>query len=306
MTAKHILLAMTALGLASPLALASGEWKQKATEADLETCFYAVSRLGDDQCQGYPSERTMTASGGYCDELACLKPGAQKTWTKKERLVAVEASSAGKGSLCVYFQGEVHPFPISKGSNPGGLKQDSSGTYGLNLQGIKQSCDREFVSLRYGTKPAGDKRIFDATLHPGSIWMNEYNSNRLSGRTIEDQKALSQQNLRSMGKPGNLFLTRSDAFSERASKNRISEETSPAIRQACQGAMVQAIQERAAAIQKIVLTNSDGQAYASQLLNRCGGVDERFSQVLLRAFPKLAPKAGASAPAAEGASSPTH
>jgi hypothetical protein len=292
MTAKYSLFAITALSLASNLAMASADWKQKATDADLETCFYAVSRLGNDNCFGDiavyektdarllnplimvpytftnkdPSLwRAQTATGGYCDEIECP--------TKKERLVAVEARSAGESALCIYFRGEVHPYPLSvdkKGTVLSGCGHQH--IYGLNFPKFGESCKTiPVLPLRYGTNIEGNLRTFNVERH-------------IDGNTLFTTNGVDVHNV-----------------------DRVSEVTSPAIRRACRGALIQAIQERAGAIKDIRNGSSYAQAYASQVVNRCGGVDERFTQILKKSFPALVSPArvGTSAPAATGASPAT-
>jgi hypothetical protein len=251
---------------------------EKLSETKLLGCHYAISRLSGDDCQGDPLARDRSASGGFCDELECQKG-------KKTPFAAVEAQLGTKKVLCTFHLGELHAFPIQAGAQGGALNSAEEGkTYGLNVQGFKNSCNRDFLSLRYGKKDTG-AITFDASTHPSRDWQSAKNRGYLGSADKAKQRAESLETQELMKKDA--FLHKRDFYTEQAKKNRIDEVMDEKIRNACKAELIAAIQTRAsntAALTKTDFKGSNLQPYAERLMRDCDGITPDFSEKLTNAF----------------------
>jgi hypothetical protein len=270
-------LSFTAVSLAlSGSALAGA--LEKLSETKLLGCHYAISRLSGDNCKGDPMPRDRNAGNGFCDELECQKG-------KKIPFAAVEAQLGTKKVLCTFHLGELHAFPIEAGAKSGALNSAEVGkTYGLNVQGFKNSCNRDFLSLRYGKKDSG-AITFDASTHPSRDWQGAKNSGYLYSPDQSKERAdsLATQELMKTDP----LLQRRDIFTEQAKKNRIDEVMDEKIRNACKVELVAAIQTRASnttEIQKKDFKGSNLQPYAERLMRDCDGITPAFSEKLTKTF----------------------
>ncbi len=251
---------------------------EKLSETKLLGCHYAISRLSGDDCQGDPLARDRSASGGYCGELECQKG-------KKTPFAAVEAQLGTKKVLCTFHLGELHAFPIQAGATSGALNSAEEGkTYGLNVQGFKNSCHRDFLSLQYGKKATG-AITFDVTTHPSRDWQGARNSGYFftSDNAKERANSLATQELMKTDP----LLHRRDIFTEQAKKNRINEVMDDKIRNACKAELVAAIQTRAAntaELKKKDFKGSNLQPYAERLMRDCDGITPDFAEKLTNTF----------------------
>jgi hypothetical protein len=270
-------LSFAAVSLAFSVSARAGTL-ENLSEMKLLGCHYAVSRLSGDDCQGDPLARDRNASGGFCDELECQKG-------KKTPFAAVEAQLGTKKVLCTFHLGELHAFPIQAGAASGALNSAEVGkTYGLNVQGFKNSCNRDFLSLRYGKKDTG-AITFDASTHPSRDWQSAKNRGYLGSADKAKQRAESLETQELMKKDA--FLNKRDFYTEQAKKNRIDEVMDVKIRNACKEELVAAIQTRAnntTEIKKTDFRGSNLQPYAERLIRDCDGVTPDFSEKLTKTF----------------------
>lgn len=273
---------LAALSLtAVSLCLSGSAWAgalEKLNEMKLLGCHYAVSRLSGDACQGDPIARDQKYSGGFCDELECSKG-------KKTPFAAVEAQLGTKKVLCTYHLGELHAFPIQAGAQSGALNSAEEGkTYGLNVQGFKNSCHRDFLSIRYGKKDSG-AITFDVSTHPSRDWQLAKNQGYLGS---SDKAQLRAESLATQELMKNdPLLRKRDFYTEEAKKNRVDEVMDEKVRNACKAELIAAIQTRANntnEVKKADFYGSNLRPYAERLMRDCDGITPTFSDKLTQTF----------------------